>query len=319
MSVNFKTLRSFVAAVDASSLSAAAVRLELAQPALSHQIATLEKHFNQRLLLRSNAGVKPTAAGQELYRHATLILQQLEQAERDVAGRGSRVAGTVSVGLATYSTTSILSTPLLKAVREKYPEVQLFINDNFGLVLSEMVMAGRMDMALIYAPGRIKGVALQPLLVEQLFLIAPPDTVLPAGCDEAIALAQLAGMNLLLPGRTHYLRRLVDAAFTQARLTPRVAAEIESAATLREAIESGLGATVLPWALAASFTGSPPPVVRRVVEPELQTTVSLCVSDHLALSPAAQAVKEELAQAVAALVGSGRCVGTRLPPETAVA
>jgi LysR family nitrogen assimilation transcriptional regulator len=307
MSVNFKTLRSFVAAVDASSLSAAAVRLELAQPALSHQIATLEKHFNQRLLLRSNAGVKPTAAGQELYRHATLILQQLEQAERDVAGRGSRVAGTVSVGLATYSTTSILSTPLLKAVREKYPEVQLFINDNFGLVLSEMVMAGRMDMALIYAPGRIKGVALQPLLVEQLFLIAPPDTVLPAG------------MNLLLPGRTHYLRRLVDAAFTQARLTPRVAAEIESAATLREAIESGLGATVLPWALAASFTGSPPPVVRRVVEPELQTTVSLCVSDHLALSPAAQAVKEELAQAVAALVGSGRCVGTRLPPETAVA
>ncbi|MFT3821662.1 MAG: LysR substrate-binding domain-containing protein [Rubrivivax sp.] len=313
MSVNFKTLRSFVAAVDASSLSAAAARLALAQPALSHQIATLEKHFNQRLLLRSNAGVKPTAAGQELYRHATLILQQLEQAERDVAGRGSGLSGEVSVGLATYSTTSILSTPLLKAVREKYPEVQLFINDNFGLVLSEMVMSGRMDMALIYAPGRIKGVALQPLLVEQLFLIAPPGTVLPAGCDEAIALAQLAGMNLLLPGRTHYLRRLVDAAFVQARLTPRVAAEIESAATLREAIESGLGATVLPWALAASFTGRPPPVVRRVVDPELETTVSLCVSDHLTLSPAAQAVKEELAQVVAALVGSGQCVGTHLP------
>jgi LysR family nitrogen assimilation transcriptional regulator len=313
MSLNFKTLRSFITAVDACSLSAAALKLDIAQPALSHQIASLEKHFQQRLLIRSNAGVTPTAAGHELYRHASVILQQLEQAERDVAGRGDALSGTVCVGLATYSTTSILSTPLLTAVREKYPDIQLFINDNFGLVLSEMVMAGRMDMALIYAPQEIKGVRLEPLLVEELFLIAPPGTALAAGCDDGIGLSELAGMSLLLPGRTHFLRRLIDSALTRAQVKPRIVAEIESAATLCQAIDAGLGATVLPRALVASFPGERRPEVRRMVGPMLEATVSLCVSDHLALTPAALAVKQELRQVVADLVRSGKVAGVHLP------
>jgi len=317
MSLNFKTLHSFITAVDARSLSAAALQLDIAQPALSHQIASLEKHFGQRLLVRSNAGVKPTAAGFELYKHAQLILQQLEQAERDVAGRGDALSGTVSVGLATYSTTSILSTPLLTAVREKFPDIQLFINDNFGLVLSEMVMAGRMDMALIYAPVAIKGVTLAPLLVEELCLIAPPGTTLPPGCEESIPLRLLAGMTLLLPGRTHFLRRLVDAALSQRQLKPKIAAEIESAATLCQAIEAGLGATVLPYALAANFPGDRAPVVRRIVAPVVEATVSLCVSDHQAMSPAALAVKQELLQVVTALVNSGKASGVHLPAPAA--
>jgi LysR family nitrogen assimilation transcriptional regulator len=313
MAVNFKTLKSFVAAVDSTSLSSAANALGMAQPALSQQIASLESHFKQKLLVRSNAGVTPTAAGRELYRHAMLILDQLDQAELEVARKANLVAGTVSVGLATYSTTSTLSTSLLKAVRRECPDVNLFINDNFGLVLSEMVMTGRMDMAIIYAPAQMKGVTLQPVLIEELFFIAPPGTQLPAGCEESIPLAALADMDLLLPGRTHFLRRLIDNAFAQARVKPRVTAEIESAATLREAIEAGLGATILPWAVASTFARDEPPVVRHVVEPTIQTTVSLCVSDHLPMSDPALAVRAILDGLVRDLVASGRCVGIRTP------
>lgn len=302
MTVNFKTLRSFVTAVESRSLSAAAQALRVAQPALSQHIAALEDHFKQKLLLRSSAGVTPTAGGRELYRHAALMLAQLDQAERDVARMASGLSGTVSVGLATYSTTSLLSTPLLKSVRERHPDISLFINDNFGLVLSEMVMTGRMDMAIIYAPKQLKGVVLQPLLVEELFFIAPPGTALPAGSDDAIALADIAGMDLLLPGRTHYLRRLIDTAFAKLQVQPRVVAEIESAQTLREAIEAGLGATILPRALAGTFTGAAAPIVRRVVQPTIETTVSLCVSDHLPMSEPALAVRDILAQLVEDLV-----------------
>jgi len=313
MAVNFKTLRSFVTAVDTSSVSAAAQRLKMAQPAMSQQIAALESHFGQKLLLRSNTGVVPTAAGRELYRHAQLMLDQLDRAEREVARHAGTVSGTVSVGLATYSTTSILSTPLLKAVRENHPGISLFINDNFGLVLSEMVMTGRMDMAIIYAPSQLAGVRLEPMLVEELFFIAPPGTVLPAGCEETIPLAALAGMELLLPGRTHYLRRLIDSAFARAQLQPRVTAEIESAATLREAIEAGLGATILPWALASTFSGPALPVVRRVVAPSIETTVSLCVSEQQTMSEPARVVRDILGALVRELFDSGRCVGIRAP------
>ncbi|MBK9135044.1 MAG: LysR family transcriptional regulator [Betaproteobacteria bacterium] len=317
MAVSFKNLKSFVTAVDAASLSAAAQALKMAQPALSQQIAALEQHFGGKLLQRSNLGVTATAAGQELYKHARLLLEQLEQAEREVARRGRAIGGTVSVGLATYSTTSILATPLLKATRERHPDINLFINDSFGLVLSEMVMTGRMDMALIYAPAHLKGVTLEPLLVEELFLIAPPGAALPepvaGGDDETLPLAALAGLDLLLPGRTHFLRRLIDGAFAQAGLQPRVRAEIESAATLREAIESGLGATILPWALTSTFTGARHPQVRRVVEPALATTVSLCVPETMPMSQPAQAVREILVALVRELLSGGRCVGLRAP------
>ena len=315
MAVNFKTLRSFITAVDTTSLSAAALALKMAQPALSQQIAALEGHFGQKLLLRSNTGVVPTAAGRELYRHAQQMLDQLERAEREVARHADTVTGTVSVGLATYSTTSILSTPLLKAVREGHPGITLFINDSFGLVLSEMVMTGRMDMAIIYAPSRLAGVRLEPMLVEELFFIAPPGTELPAGCEESIPLATLVDSELLLPGRTHFLRRLIDSAFARAQLQPRVTAEIESAATLREAIEAGLGATILPWAFASTFAGPELPVIRRVVEPSIETTVSLCVSGQQPMSQPARVVCDILRTLVVGLFDTGRCTGIHPPLE----
>jgi LysR family nitrogen assimilation transcriptional regulator len=315
MTVNFKTLKSFVTAVDAKSLSAAAHQLRVAQPALSQHIASLEEHFKHRLLNRSNAGVTPTRAGSELYRHAQIILSHLDQVERELTSRSdaSFIAGAVSVGLATYSTASILSMPLLQAVRREYPDISLFINDNFGLVLSEMVMTGRMDMAIIYAAGPMKGVTLQPLLTEDLCLIAPPGMQLPAGSDETIALRSLADMDLLLPSRTHFLRRLIDEAFSRIGVVPRITAEIESAATLRQAIEAGVGATILPSASAHASSVATRPLIRRIVEPGLQATVSLCVPDHLPMSDQARAVLDILKRQIDDLFVDGRLVGIRAP------
>lgn len=315
MTVNFKTLKSFVTAVDARSLSAAAAQLGVAQPALSQHIASLEEHFKLKLLNRSNAGVAPTAAGNELYRHAQIMLSHLEQVERELMNRTdeSFISGPVSIGLATYSTASALSMPLLQAVRSTYPGVNLFINDNFGLVLSEMVMTGRLDMAIIYAGSPMKGLTLQPLLTEDLFLIAPPGMALEQQDGQSIALRALAGVDLLLPSRMHFLRRMVDEAFARVGVMPNIRAEIESAETLRQAIQAGVGATILPSALADFPPAANPPVIRRIVEPGLQATVSLCVPDHLPMSDQARAVLEILRQQIGKLFEAGRLEGIRAP------
>lgn len=314
MTVNFKTLKSFVTAVDAKSLSAAAHQLSVAQPALSQHIASLEAHFKQKLLVRSNAGVTPTSAGAELYRHARIMLGHLDQLEHDLANRigASAISGPVSVGLATYSTASILSMPLLKAVRSRHPEVNLFINDNFGLVLSEMVMTGRMDMAVIYAGSPMKGVTLQPLLTEELFLIAPASIRLPPTNDQTIPLRSLAGIDLLLPSRMHFLRRTVDEAFARVGVVPTIRAEIESSETLRQAIEAGMGAAILPAALADFSSAS---TIRRIVEPGLQATVSLCIPNHLPMSDQAKAVLDILRAQIDNLFAAGRLPGISAPPE----
>lgn len=311
MSIDFKKLKSFVSVVDAGSMSRAANALRIAQPALSQHIASLEAHFKHKLLLRSNTGIAPTEAGFALYRHAQAMLKQLELAQRDVTRATASLQGQVSVGLATFSGAAELAGPLLLALAEKHPDVVLNVSDSFGNVLSELVMSGRLDMALIYSFGAIKGVHLQPLFREEFMLVAPRSLKLNGKPDQALPIAALQGVKLLVPGRYHFLRRLIEASFAHVRITPRVAAEIESTATLSAALDNGLGATIVPEATAKLLASSPALTVRRLTKPAISATVSLCVSDHLPLSEASLVVRELLLQQVDALAAKGKWV--RLP------
>lgn len=284
-----RRLQAFVKIVDTGSLTRAADILHIAQPALSQQLAALEAQFKQRLLVRTKQGVTPTEAGRALYRHAQLILRQLEQAQADVSRSAKVLSGSVSVGLAPYSTASMIALALLKAVRAAHPDIVLYINENFGSVLSEHIMNGRLDMAVIYGAGPMHGVSFEPLHTEELFLIAPPGAALPPGTGD-ISVVSLAEIDLLLPSGIHALRKAVMTAFARAKITPKVIAEIESVATLSDAIAEGFGATILPWSMVTRIKDASILSVRRVVRPIIEAPISMCVSDHLPLSDPALAV-----------------------------
>src|ERR1700722_3207750 len=266
MSVDFRKLKSFVKVVDAGSVSRAAGLLRTAQPALSQQIAALESHFKHKLLLRSNHGIVPTEAGLILYRHAQLLLKQIEQAQIDIDQSTKALAGRVSIGLATYSASSTLSLPILKEMAALHPKIVVHINDSFGHVLSELIMTGKMDMAMIYGSGPIKGVKLQPLFREELYLASRAEPAAKKPTDEPLQLSALADVKLLLPSQGHFLRRLIDESLARARVTPNVASEIESVSALGAAVTEGLGSAILPASVASasSFAGVE---VRRLVRP----------------------------------------------------
>lgn len=304
MSVDFRKLRSFVKIVDTGSVSRAASILRTAQPALSKQIASLETYFKHKLLIRSNVGITPTEAGLILYRHAQLMLKQIDQAQIDINEGAKSVAGRVSIGLATYSTSSALSLPLLKEVNARYPHIVVHINDSFGQILSELIMTGKMDMALIYAIDPIKGVTLQPLFREEMFLVSPAEMKLPGDSAEPLPLSALDEIPLLLPSKAHLLRRLIDDALARARATPRVVSEIESVTALSAAVIEGLGSTILPASVVTETSTFAGAQVRALTKPVIDATVSLCVSDHLPLSEPAIAVRSVLLDIVGRLMSS---------------
>ncbi len=293
--VDTRRLAAFVKIVDLGSLTRAADNLGVAQPALSQQIAALEAQFGQMLLTRSKRGVSPTEAGRALYRHAQIILRQISQAKTDVSLSAQTVAGAVSLGLAPYSAGATLALPLLRLVRERHPGIVLHINENFGGVISEMVMTGRMDMALIYQPGPIRGVRFEPMFEEDLYVLSSRPLVERQGDD--IRLHALQSVPLLLPSRIHTIRRLVDTAFERAGFAPEVVAEIESAVTLASAVDAGIGATILPWSSASSIaesqrrTGGRAMSAARIIEPSLRARVAICTPDNLAMSEAATVVR----------------------------
>ncbi len=97
--MDIRQLRCFLATVEEGSLSAAALKLQLAQPSLSQSVAKLEEELDVQLLIRTPRGVTPTESGQALANHARAILEALALAEQDVRHFGGEPKGVVSIGL----------------------------------------------------------------------------------------------------------------------------------------------------------------------------------------------------------------------------
>lgn len=296
--VNLRRLKYFVKIVDVGSLTQAAELLFIAQPALSQQLMTLEGEVRQQLLVRTKRGVTPTEAGKVLYRHAQIILRQCEQAQVDMDAAGQGVSGQVSVGLAPGTAAVALSLPLLRTVRARHPGILLYLNENYGTTLSELIMNGRMDLAVLYGDKAVHGLTFLPLLKEPLFLVGAASIPAPA---QPVRWAELRDMELFLPRPYNVVRKLVDAAFSRIGAAPRVVAEIESAFTLTSAIADGLGATILPASMAREVVTACGAWQFKIVEPEVEAPLALCQSDHLPLSEPAQAVKDILLELVTEL------------------
>lgn len=311
--MNLRRLKYFVKIVDVGSLTQAAELLFIAQPALSQQLATLEGEVRQQLLVRTKRGVTPTEAGKVLYRHAQIILRQCDQAQVDMDAAGQGLSGSVSVGLAPGTAASALALPLLRTVRARHPGILLYLNENYGSTLSELIMNGRMDLAVLYGDKAVHGLTFLPLLKEPLCLVGPASMPAPA---QPVRLADLRDIELFLPRPYNVVRKLVDAAFTRIGMVPHVAAEIESAFTLTAAIADGLGATVLPASMAREVSTSCGAWQFQIVDPVIEAPLALCQSDHLPLSEPAQAVKEILLELVGDLAAS---VASAASPETAAA
>jgi LysR family nitrogen assimilation transcriptional regulator len=284
-----RKLAYFVQIVDSGSITKAAAALHVAQPALSQQVSALETDLKQRLLIRSKQGVEPTAAGHTLYRHAQTILRLVEQARQDVASSGAAPAGRVSIAIAPYSMASSLTPRIMSEVARRYPDIVLHLTEIYGGVLSEAIKNGRLDMALIYEPGPIRGVQFTTMIVEDLHLVVNGKNRAGAESGE-ITLEEAAGFGLFLPEQNHTLRQIVETGMRNKGLALRLVGEVESVPSLTRLLRADLGATILPKSAADALFHEEDFHVLRIVDPGLQCKIALCTPDHEPLSEAGSAV-----------------------------
>ena len=176
-------------------------------------------------------------------------------------------------------------------MRKEHPGILLYLNENFGAALGDLVLNGRMDMAVFYGTSMAPGLSSQPLMKEDLYLVAAHSV---PGPGKYVELADVAKLNLFMPRSHHVTRRLVDDAMAVRRLSANIVGEIESSATLTAAVASGLGATILPESAARAMTGPAKAWMSCISSPAIQVPLALCVSETLALSQEAMAVKKIL-------------------------
>ena len=307
--MELRQLRYFVRVVELGSFSRAAADLSLVPSALSQQISRLESELATRLLQRGAQGVSPTEAGLAFFQQAQLALRHAEQAAR--AAQRARLTGTVSVGLAP-TTAAVLGLPLMRAMRERYPDVRLHMVETLSGHLSAMLNSRSLDLAVLFDTDRAQRWSVMPLMTERLYLIQSP-SALARPASARIAMAALKGVPLILPTGPHGLRSTLDAAFARAKVRPQLVAEIDSLAMLMDAVDHGLGATVQPWAAVGRF----PDAAARFALSEIsdagaRRANALCSLSDDELSPAALAARVVLADCLRALVMEGRWRGARL-------
>lgn len=270
-------LAALVAVAEAGSITRAAARLGYTAPALSQQLAKLEREAGATLLVRHHRGARLTAAGELLAGRARRVLDELDQARHELARLAGLSGGRLRVG--TFTTAGIhLLPPVLSAFRRAHPEVELAVADYEPPAGIAAVVAGEVDLALTHAyePAAAgpppAGVLVEPLLVEELVLVTSVGHRLSEGTGR-LPVGELAGRPLISSAPTHPPRRGVENALAEAGATPAVVCESPGYALVCALVSAGLGVAVVPE-MVASMAGAPLSV-RRLEPASFRRTISV--------------------------------------------
>ena len=304
--MNLKQLEYFVRVAELGSFSKAALILNIAQPALSRQVRLLETDLHATLLQRTGRGVVLTEAGKRLFDHSIGILQLVSRVREDIESSRDEPAGRIVVGLPP-SMGRLLTLPLVEGFRRALPSARMAIVEGLSTHLSEWISTGRVDLGVLHNPESQAALEITPILDEPLGLVSPAK----GGSGRKVSLggtaklSELTRFPLILPERTHALRKLIE---TQAALTGHklnVDLEISSVQSILDLVRAGHGHAILtPSAVAAS--GEPKAFrLRTLVEPRITSTLCLAVSAHKPATPLSRRVFRMLRELIVAAVGDG--------------
>jgi LysR family transcriptional regulator, regulatory protein for tcuABC len=243
--MDIRQLRYFVQIVECGSLSKASRQLLVAQPALSQQLAKLEGLVGKPLLHRTPKGVWPTDNGLALYHHASFMLRQLDQALSIARSDVGAIHGMVSVGLPA-TTVSAIGLALVRRIRKRYPRVLLNVVEGMSGHIGQLMRLGQLDLAVLFNHDVARDLKVEPLLVEELFLILPQHSGWVAPERTSITIAEAAALPLILPTGSHGLRQRIAAELDNRGLAANVVAEIDSLSLLMNCVYDGIGVTIKP-------------------------------------------------------------------------
>jgi LysR family transcriptional regulator, nitrogen assimilation regulatory protein len=289
MNMQFRHLRYFVKIVEAGSFSRASTTIHVAQPALSQQMVQLEEELGLNLLQRSARGVRPTAAGEVLFREASAILRKMEQLPNVVRSSGGEAEGVVGLGM-TSTLLATLTGPLIDACKAAVPKVTLKLAIADSLMVKARVEANTLDLAVVFEDELVSNFARKPLFRQRLYLVSRKTTPERAG---PVSIAELGERPLVLPSSTNITRTALDRAFIAAGVSPNVVAEADVISNILSTVRTGIGDAIIPKGDLSDISGGDlaQPVL---VEPPVYLTCSIISSGDFALALAGEATKDAL-------------------------
>ncbi len=270
--LTLKQLRYFVAIAEAGALSRAARSLNIAQSALSHHVAEIERMLGVVLLERRARGIELAPAGRRLLQHASAILSAQVQAEADVRTFTEAASGPVTVGLS-HTAINLVSLDVMKRVRQTCPAVHMMVVEGLSPTLIDWVLSGKVDVAVAYNPPADSRLNATPLLEEDLYLIGQSKLI--GATSKPIAFKDIPQSSVLGLSPVPASRSIIQPQILRNQITPNPHLEIDSLFALKKALEAGLGCAILARSTVLEEVKAKSVHARRIVEPRLNRTLAI--------------------------------------------
>ena len=244
-------MRCVVAIAEAGSLTKAAERLGLAQPALTQTLNRLEKELGTPLFTRTRRGAALTDAGLAVIDDLRSSLAYGDTATERARAMGAGRAGRLTVGFVTHAVYEVLPNAL-RRLRAEHPQLDVVLREMSNAEQVAALEGGRIDIALLHPPVSVTARVHELRLGEEPLIAALP-AAWPLDEDGCVSLADVArhGLVWFPEQQIPALRAQLLGALRRAGHETRVVQDANRTLTVLACVAAGLGWSLLPRSVRA--------------------------------------------------------------------
>jgi len=240
--LNLYQLKVFHSVARYSSYSKAGQALSLSQPAVSRQVAGLEKSLGLDLFTRRGRQVMLTDAGRCLYDFADRIENLVEQAERAMAQFKDLERGEVLLGASTTIGSYVLPS-LLQSFRKRYPNIEISLRLGNSTAIEQLLLAGGVDLGFVGRPLQNPSLHFEPYMEDELVLAISPDH--PLNNKKKVSLAEIARETLIWREKGSATREATEAYLSGHHIRAAKTMEIGDSEAIKRLVAAGIGTTFI--------------------------------------------------------------------------
>jgi DNA-binding transcriptional LysR family regulator len=277
------------------TVSAAAEALHVTSPAVSQQLAALEREAGVRLVEKDGRRLVLTRAGQVLAAHTQLLLDQLAAAEADIAGLRTRVSGSVRVAAFATAAAAMIPSALRTLHAAHGGDVDVVVHQMEPEESLPALRRGEIDLAISHAYDLMPR-SVPPSCEAHVLLTEPVRLALPAAeaSAETVDLADFADRKWIMPRTDASCHEMAQRACGAAGFVPSAQAYCDDFEVVLGLVDAGAGVTLVPELAARHL---PPGVVLRPLARPITRIVTAVVRHRADGHPAVRVVLDHLTAA----------------------
>ncbi|MCF8477129.1 MAG: LysR family transcriptional regulator [Pseudolabrys sp.] len=265
-SIPLRQVRAVIAVCEEGSFTRAAARENATQSGISQHVAAVERTLKVKLFERTTGAVTPTPAGMRYYKHCVAAIGTLDQAAEEARALAGQVTGELRIGLMPTFTRAVLA-PVLDDFVPRCPDVHLRIVEGYSRRLTEMVLDGQLDFAVVPAFEGTIGLKARHLARDREMLVSGP------ACGftplAPLRLSACKPLKIVLPGPDNIRRRNLDTYFQSHGVEIETILEMDAMIATLEFVARSDWMTVLPSVISVHDIGRGELIVNPIVSPEL--------------------------------------------------